>query len=79
MRVRPRKTLCPLIRGVMNVQAEKSNLAIDQVIAPQATGEERPRISYISDSYQKVLDYHIAEIFLTTVVFGVIILLRLHR
>jgi hypothetical protein len=63
----------------MNVQAEKSNLAIDHVIAPQATGEERPRISYISDSYQKVLDYHLAEIFLTTVVFGVIILLRLHR
>ena len=71
--------MCPLIRGVMNVQAEKSNLAIDHVIAPQATGEERPRISYISDSYQKVLDYHIAEIFLTTVVFGVIILLRLRH
>jgi hypothetical protein len=63
----------------MNVQAEKSSLAIDHVIAPQATGEERPRTSYISDSYQKVLDYHLAEIFLTTVVFGVIILLRLHR
>jgi hypothetical protein len=64
----------------MNVQAEKSNLAIvDQIIAIQATGEEKPRISYISDSYQKVLDYHIAEIFLTTVVFGVIVLLRLHH
>ncbi len=64
----------------MNVQAEKSNLAIvDQIIASQAVGAEKPRISYISDSYQKVLDYHIAEIFLTTVVFGVIVLLRLHR
>ena len=63
----------------MNVQAEKSNLAIDQVMAVQAIGEENPKISYISDSYQKVLDYHIAEIFLTTVVFGVIVLLRLHR
>jgi len=64
----------------MNVQAEKSNLAlVDQIIAIQATGEEKLRISYISDSYQKVLDYHIAEIFLTTVVFGVIVLLRLHR
>jgi hypothetical protein len=63
----------------MNVHAEKSNLAIIDPVIALTTVEEKPGISYISDSYQKVLDYHIAEIFLTTVVFGVIVLLRLHR
>jgi hypothetical protein len=32
-----------------------------------------------TDSYQKILDYHVVEILLTTVVFGVVILLRLHH
>ena len=68
----------------MNVYAEKSQSATkDPVIAPfiaaPTAGQEEPKISSISDSYQKVLDYHIAEIFLTTIVFGVIILLRLHH
>jgi hypothetical protein len=68
----------------MNVYAEKSQSAtmdpvIAQVIAAPTAGQEETRNSSISDSYQKVLDYHIAEIFLTTIVFGVIILLRLHH
>jgi hypothetical protein len=76
----------------MNVYAEKSqsatidpvvNPVINQGIAPliavPTAGREETRSSSISDSYQKVLDYHIAEIFLTTIVFGVIILLRLHH
>jgi hypothetical protein len=68
----------------MNVYAEKSQSAtMDPVIAPviaaPIAGQEEPKLSSISDSYQKVLDYHIAEIFLTTIVFGVIILLRLHH
>ena len=72
----------------MNVYAEKSqsatmNPVINQGIAPliavPTAGQEELRSSSISDSYQKVLDYHIAEIFLTTIVFGVIILLRLHH
>jgi len=68
----------------MNVYAEKSQLASnDPVIAPliaaPTAGREEVNISPISDSYQKVLDYHIAEIFLTTIVFGVIVLLRLHH
>jgi hypothetical protein len=68
----------------MNVYAEKSQLAaIDPTIASETAGE-KAAISHTYDSYQKVLyqkilDYHIAEIFLTTVVFGVIVLLRLHR
>jgi len=68
----------------MNVYTEKSQSAtmgpvISPVIAAPTAGQEETRSSSISDSYQKVLDYHIAEIFLTTIVFGLIILLRLHH
>ncbi len=34
---------------------------------------------YTSDTYQKVLDYHVAEILLSTIVLAVIALLRLHH
>jgi hypothetical protein len=62
----------------MNVYAEKNSSAtIDPII--EASVQEESNVSYTSDSYQKILDYHIAEIFLTTVVFGVIVLLRLHH
>jgi hypothetical protein len=62
----------------MNVYAEKNPSAIiDPII--EVSGQEESNVSYTSDSYQKILDYHIAEIFLTTVVFGVIVLLRLHH
>ena len=75
----PRK-LVSTVRGVMNVYTEKSSAAtIDPVIPREASGQEEPNVSYTSDSYQKILDYHVAEIFLTTVVFGVIVLLRMHR
>ena len=47
--------------------------------ARETAGEEEPSISYTSDSYQKILDYHIVEIFLTTLVLGVIALLRHHH
>ena len=64
----------------MNVYVEKNPSAtIDPIIPIEASGQEESNISYTSDSYQKILDYHVVEIFLTTVVFGVIVLLRLHR
>ena len=34
---------------------------------------------YPSDSYQKILDYHVVEILLSTIVLAVIILLRFYR
>ena len=79
-----KESLVSAVRGVMNVYAEKSQLAVesskmDRIIARESVGQEETRISSISDSYQKILDYHIAEIFLTTVAFGVIVLLRLHH
>ena len=64
----------------MNVYAEKhSTAAIDPIIPREASLPEELTLTYTSDSYQKILDYHVAEIFLTTIVFAVIVLLRLHR
>jgi hypothetical protein len=34
---------------------------------------------YPSDSYQKILDYHVVEILLSTIVLAVVVLLRLHH
>jgi hypothetical protein len=44
----------------------------------QATAEDNC-YRYTSDTYQKVLDYHVAEILLSTIVLAVIALLRLHH
>jgi hypothetical protein len=44
----------------------------------RATQEDN-RYQYTSDGYQKVLDYHVAEILLSTIVLAVIALLRLHH
>jgi hypothetical protein len=64
----------------MNVYTKKSSTATNDPITPQKAPErEEFHVSYTSDSYQKILDYRVVEIFLTTVVFGVIVLLRLHR
>ena len=74
------KNLVSTVRGVMNVYAEKGQSAsIDPIIPYEAAGSEELNISYTSDSYQKILDYHVVEIFLTTVVFAVIVLVRHHR
>jgi hypothetical protein len=42
------------------------------------TGLERPKVDYPSTSYQKILDYRVTEILLT-IIFGVIVLLRLRH
>jgi hypothetical protein len=72
--------LCLLVKGVMNVYAEKSSsAATDPVIRSEASAHEELNLSYTSDSYQKILDYRVVEILLTTAFFGVIVLLRFHR
>lgn len=55
-----------------------SPTSIDPII-PRKKSSQEDLHSYTSDSYQKILDYHVVEIFLTTIVFGIIVLLRLHR
>jgi hypothetical protein len=49
------------------------------VTPSEAPAHEETGIRYTSDSYQKVLDYHVGEILLTTIIFGVILLIRLHH
>jgi hypothetical protein len=52
---------------------------VDPILPHDPSDKEDPNLFYPSNSYQKILDYHVVEILLTTVVFGVAILLRLHH
>jgi hypothetical protein len=45
----------------------------------ESSSQEKPTLLYASDSYQKILDYHVVEILLSTVVIGIIVLLRMHH
>jgi hypothetical protein len=63
----------------MNVYGKKDSAAVIDRIASEKSGQEDSKSLYPSTSYQKVLDYHIAEILLSTIVLAVIALLRLHR
>ena len=51
----------------------------EAVLRSEALLREDTRDSYASDTYQNVLDYHVAEILLSTIVLAVIALLRLHN
>jgi len=46
---------------------------------PKTSSRKDPSLHYTSESYQKILDYHVSEILLTTIVFGIILLVRLHH
>ena len=63
----------------MNVYAEKNLSATDPVIPFEASAHEELNLSYTSDSYQKILDYRIVKILVTTAFLGIIVLLRFHR
>ena len=45
----------------------------------EAPAQQETNLRYTSDSYQKILDYHVGEILLTTIIFGVILLFRMHH
>jgi hypothetical protein len=53
--------------------------ALNSIVNSEAPTQQETNLRYTSDSYQKILDYHVGEILLTTIIFGVIVLLRLHR
>jgi hypothetical protein len=54
------------------MSVEKNELtAVDSIARRETFGQKDP--------YQKILDYHVGEILLTTIIFGVILLLRLHH
>lgn len=58
---------------------EKNAAAAADPIHREASAPEKSQALYPSTMYQKVLDYHVAEILLSTIVLAVIALLRLHR
>lgn len=62
----------------MNVEKNVPPPASSTLSQKVSEREEHP--SYASGSYQKILDYHVSEILLTTVIIGtILLLLRLHR
>jgi hypothetical protein len=78
--LRPQGNLCAVTKGVKNVNVEKNvPKALSSIAGNEALAQQETSLRYTSDSYQKILDYHVGEILLTTIIFGVIVLLRLHH
>jgi hypothetical protein len=67
--------------GVKNVNIEKieKNVPTQAIVSSEVTDPQRDSPRYTSSSYQRVLDYHVSEILLTTIIIGVVLLLRLHH
>jgi hypothetical protein len=67
-------------KGVRNVNPEKKvATSVDSIAAHETPGQEEPILRYTSTSYQKILDFHVSEILLTTIILGLVLLLRLHH
>jgi hypothetical protein len=78
--LRPQGNLCAATEGVENVNVEKNvPKTLNSIISGEAPAQQETNLRYTSDSYQKILDYHVGEILLTTIIFGVIVFLRLHH
>jgi hypothetical protein len=63
----------------VNVEKKNAPTALGSIVSTEASSQEKVHLRYTSDTYQKILDYHVGEILLTTIIFGVIILFRLHH
>jgi hypothetical protein len=63
----------------MKVYAEKSTTAVDQKTLREGLDSKKLEALYPSDSYQKILDYHVVEILLSTIVVALVALLRLRH
>ena len=69
---------CAATKGVTHVNVEENASTSAHPTATETSAQEENHLRYTSDSYQKILDYRVSEILLT-VIFGIILLLRLHR
>jgi uncharacterized membrane protein len=67
---------CVAAKGVKHVNVEEN---VPTAVGSEVSGKEEDHFRYTSRSYQRILDYHVTEILLTTIIFGVILLLRLHH
>jgi hypothetical protein len=64
----------------MNVPTKKNvTTGIDPMYSGETLDRKDPKGLYPSTPYQKVLDYHVAEILLSTIVLAVIALLRMYH
>ncbi len=63
----------------MKAYAEKTASTAHPVVPREGFDPKKLEALYPSDSYQKILDYHVVEILLSTIVVAVIVLLRLHH
>jgi hypothetical protein len=70
---------CAATKGVKNVNTETASVTAGPIATDEVSAQEENHLRYTSNSYQKILDYHVSEILLTTIIFGVLLLLRLHR
>jgi hypothetical protein len=65
---------------IVDVNVDKNTaVSVKPVVIGETHSQEEPTFHYTSSSYQKILDYHVSEILLTTIIVGVILLLRLHH
>ena len=62
----------------MNLEKKTASL-VDSTVSHETPAQEEPILRYTSSSYQKILDFHVSEILLTTIILGVVLLLRLHH
>jgi len=64
----------------VNVNVEdKATALLDPATPNKTLLQQEPELHYTSESYQKILDYHVSEILLTTIIFGIILLVRMHH
>jgi hypothetical protein len=67
-------------KGVRAMNADKhASTPVDSIVRSEISRQQDTDVQETSDPYQKILDYHVGEILLTTIIFGVILLLRLHH
>ena len=73
--------LCAANQGSNTAMSAPKNVppATEPLHSLDQAAAEDTHYRYTSDTYQKVLDYHVAEILLSTIVLAVIALLRLHH
>jgi hypothetical protein len=62
----------------MNVEKNLST-PVQPTATPERSAKEKSNLFYTSEGYQRILDYRVSEILLTTIIFGVILFVRLHR
>jgi hypothetical protein len=72
--------LCVAAKGVQNVNVDKNasiqSTPANSSLRVEPSGFEESDFHYTSDGYQKILDYHVGDILLTTIIFGIILLVR---